>query len=56
MAGRDPASPSDRRKNPSRKKTDRRQAGPDEPAGAKGHKESGSGDPGKDPFSGADEE
>ena len=58
MTGRDPSAPSDRRKNPARKKADRRKPGPflDESAGAKGRKDSGGGDANTDPFGQRDEE
>ena len=41
MTGRDPAAPSDRRKNPARKKTDRRKPGPALEEAAGRRKESG---------------
>jgi len=54
MTGRDPSAPSDRRKNPARKKADRRKPFREE-TGA-GRKEPGSGDSGTDSFGHGDEE
>jgi hypothetical protein len=54
MTGRDPSAPSDRRKNPARKKADRRKPFQEETKG--GRKEPGSGDSGTDFFGNGDEE